>query len=98
MQLSASVAAIRAISNDTGTPAFDNKQVINVPRSRTSLFADCAAFMRGLHLMPGWSYTGSKQATRDDTVSVAGYNLFNLGARYSPGGEQGRIDLPPLRR
>ena len=32
-------------------------------------------------------------ATRDDTVSVAGYNLFNLGARYTPGGEQGRMTL-----
>ena len=48
---------------------------------------------RGLHLMPGWSYTGRKAATRDDAVSVAGYNLFNLGARYTPGGEQGHMTL-----
>jgi hypothetical protein len=41
--------------------------------------------------MPGWSYTGRKEATRDDLVSVPGYNLFNLGARYTPGGEQGRV-------
>jgi iron complex outermembrane recepter protein len=46
---------------------------------------------RGLHLMPGWSYTSRKQATRDDTVSVSGYNLFNLGARYAPGGESGHL-------
>ena len=44
----------------------------------------------GLHLMPGWSYTGRKEATRDDRVSVPGYNLFNLGARYTPGGERAR--------
>jgi len=41
--------------------------------------------------MPGWSVTSRKQATRDDAVSVGGYNLFNLGARYSPGGEAGHL-------
>jgi iron complex outermembrane receptor protein len=94
LRLSASAAAIRAISDDTGTPAFDNKQVINVPHLRTSIFADIALpHARGLHLMPGWSYTGRKEATRDDLVAVPSYNLFNMGARYTPGGEQGRITL-----
>jgi len=94
MRLTVSVAATRAITNDTGTPAFDNKQVINVPHLRTALFADMLLpHTHGLHLMPGWSYTGRKEATRDDTVSVSGYNLFNLGARYTPGGEQGRVAL-----
>jgi iron complex outermembrane receptor protein len=36
MQLSASATAIHAVSNNTGTPAFDEKQVINAPRSPTS--------------------------------------------------------------
>lgn len=94
LHLNASTAAIRAVSSDSGTAAFDNKQVINVPHLRTTLFADVALpHTRGLHLMPGWSYTGRKEATRDDAVSVAGYNLFNLGARYTPGGEQGRMTL-----
>ncbi len=77
-----------------GTPAFDDKQVINVPRWRSTLFADVALpHARGLHVMPGWSYTGRKEATRDNSVSVASYNLFNLGARYTVGGEQGRMTL-----
>jgi iron complex outermembrane recepter protein len=92
LRLTASVAAIRALSNDTGTPSFDNKQVINVPHLHTALFADLLLpHARGLHLMPGWGYTGRKEATRDDAVSVSGYNLFNLGARYTPGGEQGHV-------
>ena len=92
LRLTGSVAAMRAISNDTGTPAFDNKQVINVPHLHTALFADLLVpHARGLHLMPGWGYTGRKEATRDDAVSVSGYSLFNLGARYTPGGEQGRV-------
>jgi iron complex outermembrane receptor protein len=92
LSVSASAAAIRAISNGTGTPAFDGKQVINVPHLHTVAFVDIAVpHMRGFHLLPGWSYSGRKEATRDDTVSVPGVNLFNLGARYTPGGEQGRL-------
>jgi iron complex outermembrane recepter protein len=92
MQLSASATTIRAISTGTGTPTFDNQQVINVPKFHSALFADVLVpHGRGLHLMPGWSYTSRKQATRDDTVSVSGYNLFNLGARYAPGGESGHL-------
>jgi iron complex outermembrane receptor protein len=94
LRLSGSAAAIRAISDNTGTPSFDNKQVINVPHLRTALFADMLVpHARGLHLMPGWGYTGRKEATRDDAVSVSGYNIFNLGARFTPGGEEGRVTL-----
>jgi iron complex outermembrane receptor protein len=94
LRLTASAAAIRAISSETGTPTFDNKQVLNVPHLRTNMFADMAIpHAYGLHLMPGWSYTGRKEATRDDAVSVPGYNLINLGARYTPGGEQGHVTL-----
>jgi len=45
----------------------------------------------GLRLMPGWNYTSRKEATRDDSVSVGAYTLFNLGARYTPGGENGHL-------
>jgi iron complex outermembrane recepter protein len=92
LRLTASMAAIRAVSSDTGTPSYDTKQVINVPHLHTTVFADLTVpHVRGLHLMPGWSYSGRKEATRDDAVSVPSYNLFNLGARYTPGGEQGRV-------
>ena len=92
LSLDASAAAMNAILTDTGTPAYDNKQVINVPRLHSNVFADVAVpRMHGLHLMPGWSLTTRKEATRDDTVSVPSYNLFNLGARYTPGGEKGRV-------
>jgi iron complex outermembrane receptor protein len=43
--------------------------------------------MRGdLGGVPG--YQGS---TPDLQLSVPSYNLFNLGARYTPGGDQGRV-------
>lgn len=92
LRMNASAAALNAVATDSGTPTFDNKQVINVPHLHTNVFADVTVpHMRGLHLMPGWSFTSRKEATRDDQVSVPSYNLFNLGARYTPGGEQGRV-------
>ena len=94
LRLTASAAAIRATADDTGMAAYNNKQVLNVPHLRTALFADLTLpHAGGLHLMPGWSYTGRKGATRDNTVSVSGYNLFNLGASYTLGGEKSRVTL-----
>ena len=92
LHLTASAMGIRAISSDSSTPSYNNKQIINVPHLHTTMFADLTLpRVRGLHLLPGWSYTGRKEAIRDDTVSVPGYNLFNMGLRYTPGGDQGRI-------
>jgi iron complex outermembrane recepter protein len=92
LRLTASAAAIDAKSTDTGTPSYDGKQVINVPHLRTTVFADIAMpHVAGLAVIPGWIYSGRKEATRDDTVGVPGYNLFNLGLRYTPGGEHGRV-------
>jgi iron complex outermembrane receptor protein len=97
MRISATAAGIQAKSDETGTPGFDHKQVINVPRVKIATFADIAmprvAGLRlsDFHLLPGWGYSGRKEATRDDAVSVAGYNLFNLGARYAPGGDEGHL-------
>jgi iron complex outermembrane receptor protein len=94
LRLTASATAMKAVSQNTGTASYDNKQIINVPHLRTNLFADLLLpHSHGLHLLPGWSYTGRKEATYDDTVSVSGYNLFNLGARYTPGGEKGRVTM-----
>jgi iron complex outermembrane receptor protein len=94
MRLTASATALNAKSDNTGTPTDDNKQILNAPHLHTNLFADLLVpHAHNLHLMPGWSYTGRKEATRDDTVSVPGYNLFNLGARYTPGGEQGHVTM-----
>jgi iron complex outermembrane receptor protein len=94
MRLNASLAGLHAVSQNTGTPSYDNQQVINVPRVHANVFADVTVpHAHGLYVMPGWNYSSSKEATRDDTVSVPGYNLFNLGVRFTPGGERGRMSF-----
>lgn len=92
LRLTGSAAFLDAVSSGTETPAFNGKQVIDVPKFRTSWFADIdVPHISGLHFLPGWSYSSAKEATRDDTVSVPGYNLLNLGARYTPGGEWSKL-------
>jgi iron complex outermembrane receptor protein len=104
IKVSATAAGILAKSSETGTAEFNDKQVINVPRFRSTVFADIALprisgshlsalHLSDLHLLPGWTYSGRKEATRDDAVSVPGYHLLSLGARMTPGGEQGRVTL-----
>lgn len=94
LRFSGSLSWMRAISSNSSTPAYNDKEIINQPHLRTTLFADFALpRLRSFHLMPGWGYTGAKAATRDDAINVPGYNLFNLGARYSPGGESGKLSL-----
>jgi iron complex outermembrane receptor protein len=88
LRLISSTAAVSAISDGTGTPEFEHNQVINQPRMRSTFSADVVVpIVKGLAIMPGWSYTGPKSATRDDTVSVGSYNLFSAGLRYTPHGE-----------
>jgi len=92
LRITGSATLLSAVSSGSSTPEFNGKQVIDVPRFRTSWFADIdIPFITGLHLLPGWSYTGPKEATRDDAVSVPGYNLLNIGARYTPRGEWKRV-------
>ena len=92
LRLTGSAALLDAVSSGSETPAFNGKQVIDVPHFRTSWFADIdVPFISGLHFLPGWSYTSRKEATRDDSVSVPGYNLLNLGARYTPHGEWSKV-------
>jgi iron complex outermembrane recepter protein len=93
LRMTASAAAISAISDGTGTPAFDNKQVLNQPRFRATLSADVLVpHVPGLAILPSWNYSGRKAATRDDSVSVDGYNLLNMGLRYTAThGEMSRV-------
>ncbi|WP_417068429.1 TonB-dependent siderophore receptor [Niveibacterium terrae] len=84
LRISASAAAIRARAEDTGTAAYEGHQAINVPRLRASLYGDYAVpGFENLGLLAGLQASSSKTATRAGTVSVPGYAVFNVGARYA---------------
>ncbi|KGF66334.1 TonB-dependent siderophore receptor [Pseudomonas lutea] len=83
LQLSASVAAIKARVEDSGTTAYEDHQAINVPKFRGSLSADYALPIQGLALLGGVQYSTSKYANREGSVKVDDYAVFNAGSRYS---------------
>jgi iron complex outermembrane receptor protein len=84
LQISTSVAAIRARVNDSGTPAYEGHQALNVPTLRANLYGDYALpWFNGLALLGGVQYSGSKYANRQGEVQTGAYAIFNVGSRYS---------------
>lgn len=83
LQIAASVAAIRARVQDSGTATYEGHQALNVPRYRGSLQADYSLPLPGLALLGGVQYSAAKYADRQGQVEAGGYALFNAGARYS---------------
>ncbi|MGS0740588.1 TonB-dependent siderophore receptor [Glaciimonas sp. GG7] len=84
LRLTASLAATQALASDTGTPAYDGHQAINVPRLRGSVYADYAwPAITGLNLLGGMDYSARKAATRAGDVDVPAVFVFNAGTRYA---------------
>lgn len=83
LSVGASVAAIHARASDTGTPAYEGQQVVNVPRLRSAVYADYAVpGVTGLNLLGSWNYSAAKPATRDGSVVLPAVHIFNAGLRY----------------
>lgn len=84
LQVSASVAAIRAQVSGSGTNDYDGHQAINVPKLRASLHGDYSIpGVPGLALLGGVQYSASKYANREATVKVDDYAVFDVGGRYT---------------
>ncbi len=84
LQVSASIAAIRARVSDSGTDDYDGHQAINVPKLRASLHGDYSIpGVPGLALLGGVQYSASKYANREATVKVDDYAVFDVGGRYT---------------
>jgi len=84
LELTASASLIRARAQDSGTPAYEGHQVVNVPRLRAAVYADYRLpFAPGLSLLGGWRYASPNVATPDGAVRVSAYNVFDAGLRYA---------------
>ncbi len=82
--LNATLAAIRARAYDSGTPAYEGHQVINVPALRVTLNADYAVpGLPGFDLLGGLEYSASRTANEEGSARVPGWIVVNAGARYS---------------
>lgn len=68
----------------SGTDEYDGHQAINVPKLRASLHGDYSIpGIKGLALLGGVQYSGSKYANREASVKVDDYAVFDVGGRYS---------------
>lgn len=84
LRLTASINLIQARAQDTGTPAYEGHQVVNVPRVRTAVYLDYRLpFAPKLGLLAGWRYASRNPATPDGQVRVPSYNVFDAGVRYA---------------
>jgi len=84
LQISSSVAAIRARVTGSGTPDYEGHQAINVPELRASVYADYALpWVNGLAVLGGLQYSAKKYANRTGNVEVGDYAVVNVGSRYT---------------
>ena len=82
--IGASVTALNARQQHTGELTLDGKRITNVPKLKATLFADYSVQqIKGLSLNANWQYSGAKAFSPDNSVTVPGYNVLNLGARYA---------------
>jgi TonB-dependent siderophore receptor len=84
LRLTASANIIRARAENTGTAAYEDHQVVNVPRYRTAVYADYTLpFAPGLAVLGGWRYASSNVATPDGATRVPAYHVFDAGLRFA---------------
>jgi iron complex outermembrane receptor protein len=84
LQISASIAAIQARVEDSGTAEYEGHQTVNVPKVRASFYADYnLPWIDGLAVLGGMQYSGSKYANKEGNVKVGDYAIFNAGSRYT---------------
>ncbi len=84
LRLTASANIIRARAENTGTPAYEDHQVVNVPRWRTAVYADYSLpFAPGLAVLGGWRYAGTNVAKPDGATRVPAYHVFDAGLRFT---------------
>ena len=80
----ASLTSLHAQQEETGDTNLDGKRVTNVPRFKSTLYADYAPKqLSGVHLNASWQYASSKAFSPDNNITVPGYHVINVGANYS---------------
>lgn len=84
LRLTASVNLIQARARDTGTPAYEGHQIVNVPRLRSAVYLDYRLpVAANIGLLGGWRYASANPATPDGRARVPAYHVFDAGLRYT---------------
>jgi iron complex outermembrane receptor protein len=78
------VQLLNARLDDTGIAATDNKIYVGAPKVKgNTLFEYDIPELHGLTAVVNWQFSGTRAGNDTNSFFVAGYNLFDLGARYA---------------
>jgi iron complex outermembrane receptor protein len=84
LQYSVSLAAIDTEQSGTGQASMDGKRVTNVPKFKSTTWAEYSVpGVEGLKVNGVWQYGGSKAFDVENRTFVPGYHTFDLGASYA---------------
>jgi len=79
----AGVTLLNARLEDTPLPATNDKIYVGAPKVKgNALFEYKIPFVPGLVGVFNYQFSGPRPGNDTNTLTVAGYNLFDLGARY----------------
>lgn len=79
-----SATALDTDQGGTGLASMDGKRVTNVPKFKSSVYAEYALpQVAGLKLNANWQHAGNKAFDAENTTLVPGYDVLNLGASYA---------------
>jgi iron complex outermembrane receptor protein len=84
LMLAFTAMALNTEQSGTGQAALDGKRVTNVPKFKSSLYAEYALpQVAGLKLNANWQHAGKKAFDPENTFFVPSYDTLNLGASYA---------------
>lgn len=78
------VTLLNARLEDTGLASTNDKTIVGAPKVKgNTLFEYQIPGIQGLVAIFDWQFTGTRPGNDRNSFYVAGYNLFDIGARYS---------------
>jgi iron complex outermembrane receptor protein len=84
LMLAFSAMALNTEQSGTGQASLDGKRVTNVPKFKSSLYAEYAVpQVAGLKVNANWQHAGKKAFDPENTFFVPSYSTLNLGASYA---------------
>ena len=79
------VTLLNARLEDTGIAATNDKTFVGAPKVKgNALFEYRIPGVPGLVAIFDWQFSGTRPGNDTNSFYVAGYNLLDIGARYSP--------------
>ncbi|CAN7216783.1 TonB-dependent siderophore receptor [Pseudoduganella sp. LjRoot289] len=84
LMLAFTAMALDTEQSGTGRSDMDGKRVTNVPKFKSSLYAEYALpQVAGLKLNANWQHAGNKAFDPENTFFVPSYDTLNVGASYA---------------